>query len=258
MPYTKQTWVDGAAGGTPVSAARLNAIETGIDTAHDTADAAETPAGAQAKVDTHANDTTAAHAASAVALTPTGGVAATNVQTAIQELDAEKETPAGAQAKVDAHVAATDPHGDRAYTNTAIASTVRQHAKVANTVAQSIPTATATYVTFDTEQSDTDGMVNLGTANDRITVQTAGLYLVVALVDWQANNTGLRFCNIFRVGTPIATDRRAASNESEASLSALVPAVVGEYFRLQVYQDSGVALNLNANVVTLAAIRLSA
>ena len=57
MPYTKQTWADGEAGGTPITAARLNAIETGIDTAHDTADAAETPAGAQAKVDVHAAET---------------------------------------------------------------------------------------------------------------------------------------------------------------------------------------------------------
>lgn len=30
MAYTKQTWVDGSAGGTPVSAARLNHIEQGV------------------------------------------------------------------------------------------------------------------------------------------------------------------------------------------------------------------------------------
>lgn len=90
MPYTKQTWVDGDAGGTPISAARLNAIETGIDTAHDTADAAETPAGAQAKVDAHVGDAAAAHAASAVSFAPAGSVAATDVQSAIEELDAEK------------------------------------------------------------------------------------------------------------------------------------------------------------------------
>lgn len=35
MPYTKQTWSDGQAGGTPLSAARLNNMETGIDQAHD-------------------------------------------------------------------------------------------------------------------------------------------------------------------------------------------------------------------------------
>lgn len=34
IPYVKQTWVDGAAGGTPTSAARLGVIEQGIYDAH--------------------------------------------------------------------------------------------------------------------------------------------------------------------------------------------------------------------------------
>ena len=49
----------------------------------------ETTAGAQAKVDLHVNDTTAAHAASAVSFTPTGTIAATDVQAAIAEVAAE-------------------------------------------------------------------------------------------------------------------------------------------------------------------------
>lgn len=35
MPYTKQNWIDGAAGATPVSAARLNYMEQGIFDAYD-------------------------------------------------------------------------------------------------------------------------------------------------------------------------------------------------------------------------------
>lgn len=49
----------------------------------------ETTAGAQAKVDAHVNDATAAHAASAVAFTPTGTVASTDVQAAIAEVATE-------------------------------------------------------------------------------------------------------------------------------------------------------------------------
>lgn len=44
----------------------------------------------QAELDAHVNDTTAAHAASAISFTATGGVAATDVQAAIAELDTEK------------------------------------------------------------------------------------------------------------------------------------------------------------------------
>jgi hypothetical protein len=40
VPYTPQTWANEAAGGTPVSAARLSYIETGIQTAQATAEAA--------------------------------------------------------------------------------------------------------------------------------------------------------------------------------------------------------------------------
>lgn len=40
MPYTKQTWSNGTAGGSPLSAARLNYIEDGIATAQSTAEAA--------------------------------------------------------------------------------------------------------------------------------------------------------------------------------------------------------------------------
>jgi hypothetical protein len=35
MAYVKQSWSDEAAGGTPLSAARLNYIEAGIEAAHD-------------------------------------------------------------------------------------------------------------------------------------------------------------------------------------------------------------------------------
>lgn len=38
MAYTPSTWADGEAGGTPITAAALNKIETGIDEAHTTAD----------------------------------------------------------------------------------------------------------------------------------------------------------------------------------------------------------------------------
>jgi hypothetical protein len=57
-------------------------------------------------IDAHIESTTAAHSASAIANIPAGGISATNVQAALNELDSEKE-PAGAVA---AHVAAADPH----------------------------------------------------------------------------------------------------------------------------------------------------
>ena len=72
--------------------AELDAHAADTTLVHGIADttALETTAGAQAKVDAHVNDVTAAHAASAVAFTPAGSIAATDVQAALAELDSEK------------------------------------------------------------------------------------------------------------------------------------------------------------------------
>lgn len=67
----------------------------------------------------------------------------TNLQTLLDS----KETPAGAQAKVDAHTAASDPHGDRAYTDSQLGS----YAPLAN------PTFTGT-VTVPTPSNATDAV----------------------------------------------------------------------------------------------------
>ena len=49
----------------------------------------ETTAGSQAKVDAHVNDVTAVHAAGSISFTPTGTIAATDVQAAIAEVASE-------------------------------------------------------------------------------------------------------------------------------------------------------------------------
>lgn len=56
----------------------------------------ETSAEAQAKVDAHTGDTSDAHDASAVSVAPAGGIAATDVQAALEELDSEKSGTAHA------------------------------------------------------------------------------------------------------------------------------------------------------------------
>lgn len=108
MTYNKYYpggWQDDEAGGTPIVAAALETMEDGIGAAHtdlathaaDTTNihgisstaALETTTGAQLKVDAHANDTSSAHAASAIAFAPVGSIAATDVQAALAEVAAE-------------------------------------------------------------------------------------------------------------------------------------------------------------------------
>lgn len=61
----------------------VTGLESGISAAQDAADAA------QEDIDNHISDTTAAHAASAISVTATGGILATDVQAALEELDSE-------------------------------------------------------------------------------------------------------------------------------------------------------------------------
>lgn len=73
------------------AAAALAAHEADTTSIHGIANTAnlETTAGAQAKVDTHVNDTSDAHDASAISFTPAGTIAATDVQAAIEEVASE-------------------------------------------------------------------------------------------------------------------------------------------------------------------------
>lgn len=50
MAYTEQEWKDGRAGGTPITASRLNHMEDGIKDASDRADAIESQLGNVATV----------------------------------------------------------------------------------------------------------------------------------------------------------------------------------------------------------------
>lgn len=77
MPYTPNSaWADSPSTSTPITAARLQNMEDGIDTAHD-------------GVDNHIADTSDAHDASAISVVPFGTISSVNVQTTLEELEAD-------------------------------------------------------------------------------------------------------------------------------------------------------------------------
>ena len=57
----------------------------------------------QSNINDHITDTTAAHAASAISMNPTGGIGSTDVQAAIAELDTEKAPAAKGVTNGDSH-----------------------------------------------------------------------------------------------------------------------------------------------------------
>lgn len=113
---------------------------------------------------------------------------------------------------------------------------------------------TTTAVSFDTEDEDTDNMVDLGSFPTRITFQTAGIYYVYGGGLYFGNATGFRQFWIRFNGTT-----RRGQSEIPGSSSAngggyhhdYVEALAGQYVELLTFQNSGGTLQLNGTANTV-------
>lgn len=148
---------------------------------------------------------------------------------------------------------------------TAEESTPRAYAGIgrcrASRTGQSVPTATATAIQFDTEQLDNANYHSTSVNPDRFTIspKQAGVYDVRVVVRFDegsagANaNTGDRVVQI-RVGAqPAVTDRRraAAGGDTEVALVADVELAAGDVVRAGVLQTSGAAMTVDARISLL-------
>lgn len=132
-------------------------------------------------------------------------------------------------------------------------------ALISRVTTQSIPNSTLTAVQFTAEGWDTDDMATLASNNDRLTIKTAGLYLIVANATLEANSTGQRDIQIIQVPAPTwAGNGYVASNSyvysggsinlfQEMSASVVTTCAVNDYFYVNVWQNTGGALNLRAD-----------
>lgn len=111
----------------------------------------------------------------------------------------------------------------------------------------SIPNATLTALTFNSERYDTDTMHNTVTANSRITFNTAGLYVVSATGEYAANGTGDRRIHIrLNTGNYIAWQviPAFAGLGSGFACTTVYKFAAGDYVEAFAYQTSGAALNM--------------
>jgi hypothetical protein len=117
---------------------------------------------------------------------------------------------------------------------------------------QSIANNTTTAVQFDTELWDDNGLINLGTNNDRITIQTSGKYLVVGGLVWDANSSNVRHAIISVNGGAIrahlTNDASSSNQNASLTVSVILDLVATDYVQLSARQGSGGALNLLADV----------
>lgn len=117
---------------------------------------------------------------------------------------------------------------------------------------QSLANDTNTIITLDSERYDTDGMHSTVTNTERLTFQTAGLYLCIFRCAFAGNVTGDRWAYLRRNSRWImAGQARKALNTITFEMDMCVVSVeafaAGEYIHAEAKQDSGGALNVVAD-----------
>jgi hypothetical protein len=119
-------------------------------------------------------------------------------------------------------------------------------ARVYNSASISIPDTTFTTVTFNSESFDTDDYHSTESNTSRLTAPADGYYLVVALGRMVGGSYDM-IQQIVKNGTTIVGALRI--NQSSAGhylgVSAIVQLSEDDYLEMEVYQDSGGALDLS-------------
>ena len=114
------------------------------------------------------------------------------------------------------------------------------------TANQSIPNDSFTNLNFGAETYDNDTMHDNSTNNSRITVKTAGVYILTAQINTANNSTGRREFGLSKNGTRIATSFIGANTGGDRTVQIVtmpVIAAVNDYFEAGILQTSGGALN---------------
>lgn len=110
------------------------------------------------------------------------------------------------------------------------------------TAGQTIPNATETAITLNSENFDTNSIHDNSTNSTRLTCKTAGKYIITGQINFTGNATGLREAQIRVNGTTsIASDNRVAgdTNDRAVSVSTIYELAVNDYIELYAYQSSG-------------------
>ena len=131
--------------------------------------------------------------------------------------------------------------------------------------AQSIPDAAGTNMNFGFEEYDTDSIHSTSTNTSRLTVPSGVTKIrLTGSVGWAANTTGARFVKIHKNGSDLYTPRAETGSTSDVTWggypqnisSPIFTVVSGDYFEMNVYQNSGAALNTAANFTNWFAMDL--
>jgi hypothetical protein len=118
---------------------------------------------------------------------------------------------------------------------------------------QAIATATNTYVTWDTQDVNTEGALMFTASSDTITIQTPGIYAVALNVYFAAGAGTLRVIGVAKNPTSASdTTYQVAGSYGPNNTTYGLPLscigyaslAAGDTIKAHVYQDSGGSLNI--------------
>lgn len=123
--------------------------------------------------------------------------------------------------------------------------------RVYHNTTQSAGTGGYTTMTFNSERFDTDTMHDTATNPTRITIKTAGLYVLHGNVDMNTGTTSERIIQFLINGVmELALDRRGPNPSGGNNIlqtSTLWKFAVNDYVELRVYQASGAPVTVVAS-----------
>lgn len=132
------------------------------------------------------------------------------------------------------------------------ASTAFVGASVYKSTTQAITNNTATAITFDLENFDTDAFHSNVTNNSRLTIPVgkAGKYLVTGVAAFASNSTGIRRWIFYKNGSAamnIGNVSAASAGDTRLNGAWLVDLAEGDYVEFFCIQTSGGNLNISGN-----------
>ena len=124
-----------------------------------------------------------------------------------------------------------------------------------------IANGTDTVITWSAAEYDNNSMFSAGTAN-RLTIQTAGIYVVTATVCYPSNSNGERIAWIQKNGTNATRwgNRRGGgwtTGNTEFSVTAQITCAVSDYIQIGTYQSSGGTLALQSVATSRTRLEVS-
>jgi hypothetical protein len=133
----------------------------------------------------------------------------------------------------------------------AIDDLTENRATVYNDAAQSLPNDTATAVTFNQEEADSNGLHSTSSNTSRITIPSGGggVYQLQAKVAFASNATGYRQLEFRKNGSAVGTLVTQAPISGVVTVMGIHATLVlaaADYVEVFAYQNSGGSLNIGA------------